>query len=44
MPYIPWRPQGDPSITRYPEGDEGLDDEDYEYEDDETWESPPEFE
>jgi hypothetical protein len=44
MPYIPWRPQGDPSIIRRGEGDEDLDDDDFEYEDDETWESPPEIE
>lgn len=43
MPYIPWR-TNDPNIVRHPEGDEELGDEDYEYEDDETWESPPELE
>jgi hypothetical protein len=43
MPYIPWRPQGDPSIVRNPDHEGDLDDDDYEYEDDETWEAPEEL-
>lgn len=37
MPYIPWRTDDDPGITRNPQGPEELDEDDYDYEDDDRW-------
>lgn len=44
MPFVPWRsPAEDPGISIRPEDDDDLTDDDFEYEDDETWEPPQEL-